>query len=113
MKDIVSRAYRRLPHADANSFGTTLFLKMSDNALFTSLKPMVDALKGVNDELSVAIANAKEGGKATTIAKKESFNVVIDFNSEVVHFVNQDIKTFLFGKRCGFATFFSVCNRDT
>ncbi len=92
MKDIVSRAYRRLNHADANSFGTTLYLRMSDNALFTSLKPMVDALKVANDGLDVAIANAKEGGKATTIAKKESFDVVIDKMDELAIEVNRIAK---------------------
>ena len=92
MKDIVSRAYRRLPHADANSFGTTLYLNMSVNALFTSLKPMIDALKVANDDLSAAIADAKVGGRATTIAKKESFDVVIDKMDELAIEVNRIAK---------------------
>ena len=92
MKDIVSRAYRRLPHAEANSFGTTLYLKMSDNALFTSLKPMVDELKVANDILDVAIANAKEGGKASTIAKREKFDIVIDQMDELAIEVNRIAK---------------------
>ena len=92
MKDIVSRAYRRLPHADANSFGTTLYLKMSDNALFTALKPMVDELKVANDNLSAAIADAKAGGKTSTIVKKESFETVIDKMDELAIEVNRIAK---------------------
>ena len=92
MKDIVSRAYRRLSHGDAKGFSTTLYLKMSNNPLFAVLKPMTEDMKAANDVLEVAIANAKEGGKASTIAKKESFDVVIEKMDELAIEVNRIAK---------------------
>ena len=92
MKDIISRAYRRLPPSEAKSFGTTLCLKMSSNPLFALLKPMIEDLSVANGGLEVAIANAKEGGKASTIAKRESCGVVIEKIDELAIEVNRIAK---------------------
>ena len=88
MINIIVLSYKRLPQAALNSFASTVYQKMTDDAQFVGLKSWVDALKIANDEFTTALANALRGNEAQTIAKNKCWDVVIKCLDKLAYEVN-------------------------
>lgn len=89
MKDNLSREYRRFSHPEAFTFGTTVYNSIKGNPLFPTLQEAIDDFKPSNDAFGISIANAKVGGRPTTIVKKECHVVVIDKLDDLAVEVNK------------------------
>ena len=88
MINIIVLSYKKLPQADLNTFASTVYQKMTEDAQFVGLKPWVDALKIANDEFTIALANALRGSEAQTNAKNKCWDVVIKCLDRVAYEVN-------------------------
>ena len=88
MLNIIVLSYKKLPQADLNTFASTVYQKMTDDAQFVGLKSWVDALKIANDEFTTALANALRGSEAQTNAKNKCWDVVIKCLDRVAYEVN-------------------------
>ena len=73
----ISLEFKKGSQADLISFSNTVYLSMSTNNQFVDYKPLVDMLKTKNDELTVAIANAKLGGLDRIATKNDCMAGVI------------------------------------
>jgi uncharacterized protein (UPF0335 family) len=88
MKNIVLLSYKKMAQAELNTFASTVYQKMIDDAQFSAQKNSVLELKAVNDAFAVAIANAYRGSQAQTIAKNECLSTVVDRLDRLAYEVN-------------------------
>lgn len=88
MINIIVLSYKKLPQAGLNTFASTVYQKMTEDAQFVGLKTWVDALKIANDEFTTALANAFRGNEAQTIAKNKCWDVVIQCLDKLAYEVN-------------------------
>ena len=88
MKSIVSMSYKRMPQTEVNSFASTVYQRMTDDAQFKSLKPQVDQLKVLNTAFEVALANAAFGGTDRTRAKNDCFEALLNQLDNIAVAVN-------------------------
>ena len=52
MINIIVLSYKKLPQADLNTFASTVYQKMTEDAQFVGLKSWVDALKIANEKIT-------------------------------------------------------------
>jgi hypothetical protein len=78
MKKKVSRAFKKMQQAKLSTFSNTIGMRMSEDVQFSSFKTDVDALKALNDALSIALSNAADGGKSLTVIKDRCLVAVIE-----------------------------------
>ena len=73
----ISLEFKKGSQAALISFSSTVYQSMSTDNQFVDYKPHVDMLKTKNDELTVAIANAKLGGSDRIATKNDCMLAVI------------------------------------
>ena len=86
----VSLEFKKFSQAELSSFSSTVYQSMSTDGRFVDFKAQVDVLKTKNDELTVAIANAKLGGTDRINAKNACMETVIKQLVKLANYV-QDL----------------------
>ena len=86
----VSLEFKKFSQAELSSFSSTVYQSMSTESRFVDFKAQVDVLKTKNDELTVAIANAKMGGTDRINAKNACMEAVIKQLVKLANYV-QDL----------------------
>lgn len=76
MKKSISRTFKRMPQAKVSIFSVSIFTRMSENPIFIEFKDTVAELKVLNDDLSIALSNAVDGGRPLTIIKDRCLDAV-------------------------------------
>ena len=86
----VSLEFKKYSQAELISFSSTVYQSMSTESRFVDFKVQIDVLKTKNDELTVAIANAKMGGTDRINAKNACMEAVIKQLVKLANYV-QDL----------------------
>ena len=76
MQFYVSREFKKLSQAELISFSSTVYESMSSKNQYLDFKPLVDALKSKNADLTAAVANAQLGGKDRVSLKNKCLAAV-------------------------------------
>ena len=72
----ISLAFKQFPQAELISFSTTVYESMSTKNQYLDFKPLVDALKTKNADLTAAVANALLGGSDRVSLKNKCLAIV-------------------------------------